>query len=68
MVAGTAVSMCSINPDLTNQAIGDTLKAAADKGNYYTYDENEHNDEIGHGRLNDYKAVCKAGRSAPGQA
>ena len=65
MVAGTAALMCSVNPDLTNQAIADTLKAAADKGTYYTYDENGHNDEIGHGRLNAYKAVCKAGQSAP---
>jgi len=60
MVAGTAALMLSKNPNLTNDSIAAILRASADKGTYYTYDEDGHNDHIGHGRLNAQTAVCMA--------
>lgn len=64
IVAGTAALMLSINPDLSNQDIENILNETADKvhlNDPYEYDEeNGWCWELGYGRLNAYKAVCKA--------
>lgn len=61
MVAGTAALVLAVNPNLHNFELAEILEESADKGTNYQYDEFGHNDEIGFGRLNAYKAVCLAG-------
>jgi hypothetical protein len=63
MVAGTAALMLSVNPDISNVDIKNILNETADK--VHLDDPYEYNDDdwcwfVGHGRLNTYKAVCKA--------
>lgn len=62
IVSGTIGLMLSTNPSLTLSQIEEILHESADKvhPDEYDYDENGWCDEIGHGRLNAYKAVCMA--------
>ncbi|MGM0666081.1 MAG: S8 family peptidase, partial [Bacteroidota bacterium] len=58
VVAGVAALVLSINPNLTNLEVYDILTSTTDEVGGYTY-ENGWSEELGHGRVNAYSAVCE---------
>jgi len=66
MVSATIGLMLSVNPYLSNGGVEEEgsvrniLSTTADKTGGQLYDENLWNEKMGFGRLNTYKAVCKA--------
>ncbi|MGZ8361873.1 MAG: S8 family serine peptidase, partial [Allosphingosinicella sp.] len=60
LAAGVGALVLSINPDLYAHEVDAILRATCDKVGGVAYDQNGHNVDYGHGRVNAFRAVIKA--------